>query len=207
MSQSQLSKLIIIVGFLLCTTLIVTYVGFRDRPLGERHKIAADYGGDFTLQNSKGDVSLSDFEGKVVVMYFGFLNCTEACPASMQVISAAFNRLAKDELEHVQALFISVDPERDTVDKLQQFSDYYYGKVVGLTGDEKTIKEVSNQYGVFFDLIALDESALSYTVDHSSRFYMINQQGKLITTMSHSTTPNELRAKIQEMIANNKTQI
>lgn len=179
-----------------------------DQPLGEKFKDVSEYGGEFTLRNHMGEISLSDYKGKVVIAYFGFLNCTEACPISMGTIVKAISKLSHEERDKLQVFFISVDPARDDIDALKEFSDYYAKRfanennpniITAITGTEEEIAKVSEDYGVFFDLVDLEGSGLGYTVDHSSRFYMIGGDGKLVTTMNHSTTPTELAARIQQL--------
>lgn len=166
------------------------------------HKPASEFGGEFTLESIDGDVSLSDFSGKVVVIYFGFLSCTEACPQSMAKINSMLRRLSEQDKQQLQILFVSVDPKRDSLQALNQFSNYYaeQGNVLAITGTEAEIKALTQQYNVLFDLIDLEGSALGYTVDHTSQFYFVDQAGKLLKTMSHSTTTNELRAQVELML-------
>lgn len=181
--------------------LLIAYFSLRSLPVGETYKPLSEYGGDFELFGYDRDYTLDDFKGKILVLYFGFLNCTEACPQSMSVMRTAFNRLTPQELDRVVGIFISVDPERDRREDLKDFAEYYHEKVVALTGKQANIDAVTERYGVYFELVDLEGSALAYTVDHASRFYLVNEQGVLSTTMSHSTTPNELAARISELIA------
>lgn len=201
MKTAQIAKWAAVVCLVLSVTIILAYVLTRDKPLGEGYKLASEYGGEFTLQSDKGEVSLSDFRGKVVVMYFGFMNCQEACPVSMTKLSRAFKRLNDEELEHLQGIFVSIDPKRDSSEELAIFAKNYHQNVIGLVDDREAIEKLAHQYGTIADMSVLDGKSASYNVDHSSRFYMIDKQGKLITTMSHSTTPAELVAKIQQMLA------
>lgn len=200
MQKTKIQYIATIIAFLLVVSILLAYVFGRDLPIGEQYKSIENYGGEFTLQSGDGEVSLSDFKGKVVVAYFGFLNCTEACPASMAVLNKAFSKLSKDELNQIQALFISVDPERDSIEDLQAFSDYYDGRVMALTDKKPIIEKLATQYGVFFELADLEGSAMNYTIDHSSRFYMIDRNGTLVTTMSHSTTPTELAHRLRRLL-------
>lgn len=181
-----------------------------EQPIGQKHKPIYEYGGDFVLQNHEGDIALKDYRGKIVVAYFGFLNCTEACPLSMATIVRAVDKLTPEQREKLQVFFISVDPKRDDVNALKEFADHYAKRfaedsnsniIMAITGTKDNIKKVSDQYGVFFDLVDLEGSGLRYTIDHSSRFYMIGGDGNLVTSMSHSTTPTELAAKIKELQA------
>lgn len=181
--------------------LVIAYFSLRTLPVGETYKPLSEYGGDFELFGYDRDYTLDDFKGKVVVLYFGFLNCTEACPQSMTVMRTAFNRLTPEELEKVVGVFVSVDPDRDKREDLKDFAEYYHENVVALTGTQANIDIVTERYGVYFELVDLEGSALGYTVDHASRFYLVNEQGTLSTAMSHSTTPNELAGRISELIS------
>lgn len=160
----------------------------------------SELGGDFTLNSSQGEVSLSDFQGKVVVMYFGFLSCPEVCPNSLGVIQTALSRLSETELNQTQAILVSVDPKRDTLELLAEYADFYHPNIVGLTGDIKIIDNVTRQYGAYYNYTEIEKVNKDYGVEHSSRYYVINQNGKLIAAMRHSTTPNELYAQIQELL-------
>ena len=196
----KLAKIIIGVCLAALVVMVSLYVANRDRPLGDRARAVYEYGGDFNLETSHGEVSLDDFAGKVLVIYFGFMNCTEACPESMATLQTAFNRLSEKELAQSAGLFVSVDPERDTVEDLEEFTQYFHPAILGATSDKKTIDAITDKYGVVFSFSDLDGSNLNYTVDHASRFYMVDPKGRLRTTMSHSTTPNELAAKIRELL-------
>ncbi len=112
----------------------------------------------------------------------------------------AFKRLDETELEHVQGIMISIDPKRDTVEDLAAFTKNYHKNVIGLVDDKDTIDKLVDQYGGMADMDILDGNSITYNVEHSSRFYMIDKDGKLITTMSYSTTPAEIVAKIREML-------
>ena len=137
-----------------------------------------NFGGDFTLHNGDRDVRLSDFRGKLVLIFFGYTSCPDICPTTMSTISAALNRLDDDELQHVQALFISVDPERDTADNLDRFTKYFHPDILGITGSKQEIDQVVKQYGSAYRKVNSD-SAIGYLVDHSAAVYMVDAEGEL----------------------------
>ena len=155
-------------------------------------------GGNFTLQSLQGDVSLSDFKGKAVVMYFGFMSCPEVCPNSLGVIKATFNKLDEDTIADVQGIMISIDPQRDNVKSLEQFTQYYHPKIAGLTGSDEAVEQTANQYGAYFK--RTKDKVNDYLFEHVSRYYVINQHGQLVDALRHSTTPNELTAKLRETL-------
>lgn len=193
------TKIVLLIGALFLATLMGCYIYNTTIPVGENVKPLKDLGGPFELNSINGNVSLDQFKGNIVVLYFGFLNCAEVCPSSMGTLSAAFSRLSPATYQHVQGLFVSVDPERDDLVSLNKFAKYFDDRVIGLTGTNQQIDALTKQYGVYFDIVDMESSELSYTVDHSSRFYIIDDTGKLVGAMSHNTTPVELAAGIERI--------
>ncbi|MEC6823510.1 SCO family protein [Photobacterium piscicola] len=193
------TKIVLLIGTLFLATLMGCYIYNTTIPVGENVKPLKDLGGPFELNSINGNVSLDQFKGNIVVLYFGFLNCAEVCPSSMGTLSAAFSRLSPAAYQHVQGLFVSVDPERDDLVSLNKFAKYFDERVIGLTGTNQQIDALTKQYGVYFDIVDMESSELSYTVDHSSRFYIIDDTGKLVGAMSHNTTPVELAAGIERI--------
>lgn len=155
-------------------------------------------GGDFTLQSLQGDVSLSDFKGKAVVMYFGFMSCPEVCPNSLGVIKAAFNKLSSENITNIQGLMISIDPKRDSLQSLAAFTQHFHRNITGITGDQSTLEKTAKQYGAYFS--KTDDPKLGYLFEHVSRYYVIDKDGELVDAMRHSTTPNELAARLKTII-------
>lgn len=189
---------------LLCIASIIGLVGFyltnTTKDFNQPIKSFDELGGDFTLSGFDGEISLSQYKGDVVVMYFGYMSCAEVCPNSMMVLTNALARLDKQGIKNAQGLFISVDPARDTPDKIKQFTDYFHPRITGLTGSQQQVKDVGALYGVYYDNDNLSESFMEYSVSHASQFYVLDTNGDLVTTMSHTTTPNELAAQIKELL-------
>ncbi len=196
-SAQRILPWIVVTGLACITTLIIVLVTTTER--GVLSTTPKVLGGDFTLQGKTGDVSLSDFKGKVVLMYFGFLHCPEVCPASMAIYQQTLNTLNETELKQVQPLLITIDPKRDTADALDEFGQYYHRSIIGLTGTEESIRTVANQYGAFFSEVPID-AKVQYIFDHTSRYYVIDKNGELIDAMRHSTTSNELAARIRTLL-------
>eukprot|EP00494_Astrolonche_serrata_P015960 UN16118 len=88
-------------------------------------------GGDFTLQSREGPVTRDQFQGQVILMFFGFTSCPDVCPTALADISRVFNQLEEDELEQVGALFISLDPERDNFELLNKYTGYFHDRILG----------------------------------------------------------------------------
>jgi protein SCO1/2 len=145
------------------------------------------FGGDFTLFQGDKAVSLSDFRGKLVVMYFGFASCPDVCPTTLTIIASALKQLSPEEMQNVQPVFISVDPERDQGEKLDAYATYFHPGFIGITGAPDEVQKVVNQYGGFFIKVDSD-SALEYTVEHTSKTYIVSKDGKYVSILPHDMT-------------------
>jgi protein SCO1 len=144
-------------------------------------------GGDFVLHSSQGEFSLKQLRGKVVLLYFGYTKCPDICPTSLSTLSQALNELSEDELKSVQAVFVSVDPKRDSFQTLDNYVSYFHPNLIGVTGSESEIAAVAKQYGAQYEKIAIEGSSFGYTVDHSAVTYVITQTGELRFIFPHET--------------------
>ncbi|EXI83784.1 MAG: SCO1/SenC [Candidatus Accumulibacter regalis] len=108
-------------------------------------------GGDFMLQGPQGPVALADYRGKVVLLYFGYTYCPDVCPTALALIAQALSGLEASEQPQVQALFISVDPQRDSADRLQEYAPYFHPKLIGLSGTQDEIASVAARYGARYE--------------------------------------------------------
>jgi cytochrome oxidase Cu insertion factor (SCO1/SenC/PrrC family) len=136
-------------------------------------------GGDFTLTDHNGKLfSLKSQRGKLVLIFFGYTYCPDVCPTELSTLSRVLKSLDKD-VDKVTALFITVDPERDTAEKLKSYVHYYSSHLVGLTGSKESIDKVTKAYHVQYKIHPHKATNKFYIVDHSASLYVINQQGKL----------------------------
>lgn len=151
---------------------------------------------DFTLTQNNQAVHLHDFRGKLVLVYFGYASCPDVCPTSLSLLSSALKALTPEETAHIQPIFISVDPERDNGSKLMEYARYFFPSFIGITGTEQEIQRTAMQYGAFYSKVK-SNSAMGYTVDHSSNSYLIGKDGQLLTTFKHDVTKAEIVAGIR----------
>ncbi|WP_052760992.1 SCO family protein [Sedimenticola thiotaurini] len=148
-------------------------------------------GGDFTLTGSDGKpYSLSDSRGHVVVLSFGYTFCPDVCPTSLATISAALSSIG-EAAEQIDPLFISVDPDRDTPEKLREYTHYFHPRMKGLTGTAEQIAEVAKRYHARFDFVGKGETE-NYTIDHTANLYVIDRNGKLAAVLPHGLPPQAL---------------
>ncbi len=156
-------------------------------------------GGNFTVDSVTGPISLSDFEGKAVIVYFGYTLCPDICPTSLGFLSSALNQLDESELANIQGIFISVDPDRDKLEHLDDYAKYFHKNLIGATTNKEAIDEISDQYGASYRMVKT-ESSLEYLVDHSAAIYFIDRDGKLAKSLPHGTLPGEMAETLRELI-------
>lgn len=157
-------------------------------------------GGDFTLQAYDGKHSLSDYQGKLVLVYFGYTFCPDICPTNLGNLSVAYRNLSESQKQNLQILFVSVDPERDTPQRLKQYADYFEANVLGLTGTPKQLMEIAQRYGVVYARVDDPNNGTNYAVDHSAFTYVIDQNGQLQEQLPHATTPENFVKTINKYI-------
>lgn len=163
----------------------------------------APLGGDFTLQGADGPVALSDYRGKVVLLYFGYTFCPDVCPTALSLLAQALSGLTPAELERTGAIFISVDPDRDTTEVLKAYPPFFHPKIVGVSGTPDQVAKVAKLYGASYMKQKPDSDGL-YSVDHSSYTYLIDTDGKLAAILPHGTPPQEIITNIRSRLAGAK---
>jgi len=157
-------------------------------------------GGEFTLSSASGDISLKDFRGKVVLIYFGYTSCPDVCPTSLGALSAALKKLSDQEMAQLQPLFISVDPARDNVEKLATYSQYFHPKMIGATSDLEYLRSLAKRYGAYFRKAEVGNSSLGYAIDHSSTIYVVGKNGKLIDMIQHGGSAKRILEHLREIL-------
>jgi len=171
----------------------------RDATPASRAEAFAELGGDFTLTGNTGaPVSLSDFQGKVVLLYFGYTYCPDVCPIHLTLISAALERLGRQSQEF-QPLFVSVDPARDTPEAMDNYVSHFTANLVGLTGSEDEIETVADEYAVARQIVG-DPASDYYTVNHSSVIYVIDREGQIIDLLNADVGPEELAEQLRRYL-------
>ncbi|GDX60811.1 lipoprotein [Nitrosomonadaceae bacterium] len=138
----------------------------------------ANFGKDFRLADYSNKIrSLADFRGKVVVLFFGYTSCPDACPATMDKIAAAMEKLGK-QADHVQVLFVTIDPERDTPALLEKYLSAFNPSFMGLSGEAQVIEEVVKEFKGIYR--GQGENVVNEAIkSHSTRTYIFDAAGKL----------------------------
>ena len=193
---------------LLCVALatLLAWLAFAWQPHGEADTppstsaAALPAGGDFTLASSDGPVSLADYRGRVVVVYFGYTFCPDICPTSLSLLGEALKQLDADELARVGSLMITLDPERDNPEVLKIYAPFFHPTIVGLSGTPQQIATVAGQYGVRYTKQKADADG-RYSVDHSAYTYLIGTDGRLAAQLAHGTPPEAIVQALRGLLA------
>ncbi|SEI46852.1 protein SCO1/2 [Allopseudospirillum japonicum] len=158
-------------------------------------------GGDFQLKSAQGPVSLSQYPQKAIVVYFGYTYCPDICPTSLMTFSQAMQNLTPEEAARVQGIFISVDPERDHPERLASYVDFFDTRLIGATGSQAQIDQLTRAYGAFYRKVELPDSAMGYAIDHSSNLYIVNSQGDMLGVIPHSHQAQPLVDTLRKVLA------
>lgn len=156
-------------------------------------------GGDFTLESIKGPVSTQSYRGKVLFIYFGYTQCPDVCPTSFSLMAQALNELSPAESEQVAGIFVSVDPQRDTVERLAEYVEYFHPSFIGVTGSKQAVDEAARLYGAQYSFTDESDSAMGYIVNHSAAVYMVDQQGKLRYAFPHETPAETMLGAMRKL--------
>jgi len=163
----------------------------------------AGLGGDFTLTDHNGQrFGLQQQRGKVVLLFFGYTFCTEACPVALGKVKQVYHLLG-DGQKQVQTIFVSVDPQRDTPAVLKDFLQYFSVGAIGLTGTKDEIDAVVKQYQAHYQ-IEQSDSAAGYHVSHSTYLYAIDQQGLVKGRFKHTDPPEAIAESVKQLMKSKK---
>jgi len=159
----------------------------------------ASFGRDFVLTDAKGKTRrLADFRGKAVVLFFGYTQCPDVCPAAMATLAEAMRQLGP--LSHaVQGIFITLDPERDTPELLSRYVPAFHPSFIGLHGDAAQTEAVAKEFKVVFRKVP-GATAETYTVDHSAGMFVFDPEGRLRLFVSHGQSADTLARDLRELL-------
>ncbi|WP_296932457.1 SCO family protein [uncultured Marinobacter sp.] len=155
---------------------------------------------EFTLTDSQGEpVSGNDYSGRVRMLFFGFTSCPDVCPTALQKLNQATNGLGPELQDEVLTLFVSVDPKRDTPERLANYVDFFGDNIVGLTGSESQLRELAKRYRTTFGYEKPDEDG-NYEVSHSSAVYVFDRTGNARLLIRPDLSPEEIRQDLVALI-------
>ena len=141
------------------------------------------------LNSAEGPLAISDFRDNVVLIFFGYTSCPSVCPITLATMGKVLEQLLPADLKRTKALFISLDPEKDTVEVLKQYTGYFHKNIIGLTADTDVLNNVTEQYDIKFEKILVPKSALGYVISHPTDIIVLGLNGEVKRTFEgHNST-------------------
>ena len=157
-------------------------------------------GGPFSLVDGSGKrVTEQDYRGRYMLVFFGFTSCPDVCPAGLQLISAALEKIGK-KADRIAPIFITLDPERDTPEKVASYVKNFNQRIVGLSGSPDDIAKVAKAYRVYYQKVPTEGGTPgNYSLDHSSIIYLMDPNGEYVTHFTPTTTVDQLSARLDKI--------
>jgi protein SCO1 len=193
---AQTSRLILIIaafvaGLVLCLSVVLLVAQRGSVPLPQ----ASAVGGPFKLIDQNGrTVSEQDMAGKPFLVFFGFTHCPDVCPTTLFDISEVFRKLGPDA-DRAAALFITVDPERDTPEAMKSYLSSFDPHLRGLTGDEAAVDGVIKAYRAYTKKVPNPDG--SYTMDHTALVYLMDKDGRFVAPFNLKRRPEDSAADLR----------
>ena len=181
-------------GLVLCFSLVLLAGGLMS-PAGAPQTAAI--GGPFRLTNQNGTtVTEQDLKGAPFLVFFGFTHCPEVCPTTLFEISEIFRKLGPDA-DRARAVFVTIDPERDTPGALKDYLSSFDPHMVGLTGDAAELAAVAKAYRVYYKKVPLEQD---YTMDHTTIVYLMDKEGRFVSPFSLKRTTDAAAADLRRYL-------
>ena len=181
-------------GLVLCFSLVLLAGGLMS-PAGTPQ--TTRIGGPFRLTNQNGaTVTEQDLKGTPFLVFFGFTHCPEVCPTTLFEISEIFRKLGPDA-DRARAVFVTIDPERDTPAALKDYLSSFDPHMVGLTGDAAGIAAVAKAYRVYYKKVPLEQD---YTMDHTTIVYLMDKEGRFVSPFSLKRTTDAAAADLRRYL-------
>jgi len=200
--ESKIPVRALLIGFLAAALVAggfaAWYVANRgggDITAGVTSSGSALIGGPFELTDQTGAArNEKDFQGGYMLVVFGYTFCPDVCPTALSTMSQALDILEEgdsNKAEAVTPVFVTVDPERDTVEAMASYAEHFHPKLVALTGTTEQVASAAKAYRVYYKKVD-DESATDYLVDHSAFIYLMGPDGGYMTHFNHAATADEM---------------
>lgn len=162
-------------------------------------RLSEAFTADFELTDHHGAPATDErFAGKPMFIYFGFATCPDVCPAALSVMSASLEAMGP-EAEKIQPLFITIDPERDTAEALKAHLAFD-PRILGLTGTAEQAEQARKNLKLYAQKRPMPDSALEYTMDHQSMFYIVDSDGAVPIALKDSMLPEDIADILSEFI-------
>ena len=155
-------------------------------------------GGPIEMPSTQGDFSLSQLdEDDIAIVSFGYTYCPDVCPMNQAVKRQALAQLSDAQRERVVPIMITVDPERDTLPRMEEYMQFFGDAFIGLVGSQEQLADVAARYGVIWRRVEAPDSAMAYTIDHSASLFLVNRNGEILQRVLYSPAPHGLVSALE----------
>jgi protein SCO1 len=179
-------------GLVLCFTVVLLVTGRGGAPIAA---LPSAVGGPFKLTDQNGKpITEQDLKGRPFLVFFGFTHCPEICPTALFEISEIFNKLGPDAGK-ANALFITVDPERDTPEKLKEYLSSFNARLIGAAGSADELAAVAKSYRAYYKKVPLKDG--DYTMDHMATVYLMDKNGAFVAPFNLKRKPEDAAADLR----------
>jgi protein SCO1/2 len=183
-----------IAGLVLFSAVIFIVTGRTPAPMA----ISSAIGGPFRLVDQEAKpITDQDLKGKPFLVFFGFTHCPDICPTTLFEVSEILRSLGKDA-DRVRALFVTVDPERDTAEKMKDYLSSFDPHLIGVTGDPASIAAMNKAYRVYSKKVPLEGGG--YTMDHTAIVYLMDKEGRFVAPFNMKRKPQEAAADLRRYL-------
>lgn len=155
-------------------------------------------GGPIEMPSTQGDFSLAQLdEDDIAIVSFGYTYCPDVCPMNQAVKRQALAQLSDAQRERVVPIMITVDPERDTLPRMEEYMQFFGDTFIGLVGSQEQLADVAARYGVIWRRVEAPDSAMAYTIDHSASLFLVNRNGEILQRVLYSPAPHGLVSALE----------
>ncbi len=198
LKNSNIKNFFIIFGLLIFAVASITLFKSLNK---SNLKNSIKLGEPFSLITQMNEnVSEKIFLNKPTILFFGFTHCPEVCPTTLYEITSWINELGVKK-ENIQAIFITLDPKRDTYKVLNEYLSNFENLITGLTGPEENIIKLAKSWGVYRKVVNLDNE--DYTIDHTATVFLLNKDGSINGTITYREPFEVALAKVKKLLSSN----
>jgi len=169
---------------------------FRGTTYAEPYPVAPD----IQLTRSDGSTfQLGKMRGNVVLLFFGYTSCPDVCPTTLAELKLALSKFSPADATRVKVLFVTVDPDHDTPQRVQEYVNNFNTAFIGLSGSQAELEKIWQGYGIYREIVQ-DQSAAGYTVNHTARITLIDEQGNMRVSFSFDSPVDDIVHDIKLML-------
>ena len=181
--------------FIFLFIMLPIFLSVQDK---EDEYVTSFKGSSFSLKDVNNNiVTEKSFEGPLTAIFFGFTNCPDVCPMTLNNLNLVINNLDKEKKEKFKVFFVSIDPERDTPEIIKDYLNSFENKIYGITGDPKKVFVLSQSWGVLSEKIFTEDG--NYLINHSSSVILL-KNGKYLDRISHHANYKDMFKAINKYL-------